>query len=344
MKKKILHIIVKTGYDGVNAYSTSLIKNLPGYYHQLLFCYKCPTPSEIVELNIPCHYLIDNCNISNWSIIGKYIRAILFFRKSRFDVIHYHQAGVGVLLIAVLLKKRAKVIHHLHGGNLIGDSTKQDISVIHRLILNYLSKHTLQIAVADHVVNEYKQKIKNTGNILIIKNTVPFEFISRKNKNSCIGYIGRSELTKGYFLFSEVSLSIKLNHPNICFLMMVDNLKNEVPHIEQIPSSFQTNKFYEKIDLLIFTSDATEGLPLVLLEALAFDVAVIARPLKGVVEILGEDYPLYFKNNEEIKSKVEYFYSDIYNRDSLSNLHQERLKEFSYDEMLGKIDLLYKST
>ena len=105
---KILHIIVKTGYDGVNAYSTRLINNLPGYSHQLLFCYKCPTPSEIVELNIPCHYLIDNCNISNWSIIGKYIRAILFFRKSRFDVIHYHQAGIGVLFIAVLLKKKSE--------------------------------------------------------------------------------------------------------------------------------------------------------------------------------------------------------------------------------------------
>ena len=67
--------------------------------------------------------------------------------------------------------------------------------------------------------------------------------------------------------------------------------------------------------MLIFTSDATEGLPLVVLEALAFDVGVIARPLKGVVEILGEDYPLYFQNNKELKSKVEYFYSDNFNRE-----------------------------
>jgi len=294
-------------------------------------------------MNIPCHHLIDNGNITKWSVLIKYLKAITFFRKNSFDVIHYHHAGIGVLLIAVLFKKKAKVFHHLHGGNLIGDNTKQNISFIHRFILLYLSKHTLQIAVADHVFSEYNQKIRNISNIKIIKNTVPFKFIKSLNNHDYIGYIGRNEPIKGYSLFSEVSLSIKLNHPNICILMMGDNLKNEVPHIEQIPSSFQANQFYQKIDLLIFTSDATEGLPLVVLEALTFDVGVIARPLKGVVEILGDDYPLYFQNEEELISKVECFYSHNFNRDSLSNLHQERLKEFNFDEMIRKIDMLYKS-
>lgn len=343
MSKKILHIIIKSRYDGVTLYSTRLIKSLPGYYHQLLACYKGPAFNEITELNIPCHHLIDNGNISNRSVIIKYIKAILFFIKNRFDVIHYHHAGIGVLLIAVLLKKGAKVVHHLHGGNLIGDNTKQNISVIHRLILIYLSKFTVQVAVADHVFSEYKQKIRNISNIQVIKNAVPFEFIFNKDKNSYIGYIGRSEPTKGYFIFKDVSLKIKSEYPRIRFLIMGDDLVNEVAHIEQISTSFQINQFYEKIDLLLYTSIAPEGLPLVIFEALAFDVGVIARPLKGIVEILGDDYPLYFQNEEELKSKVEYFYSDNFNRDSLSNLHRERLIEFDYDEMIQKIDLLYKS-
>lgn len=343
MKKKILHIIIKSRYDGVTSYSTRLIKSLPDYDHQLLSCYKGPAHNEITEMNIPCHHLIDNGNITNWSVLVKYLKAISFFRKNSFDVIHYHHAGIGVLLIAVLLKKKAKVIHHLHGGNLIGDNTKQNISIIHRFILIYLSKHTLQIAVADHVFSEYEQKIKRINNIRIIKNSVPFKFINNTNKNNYIGYIGRSEPTKGYFLFGEVSLKIKSDYPRIRFLVMGDNLKNEVAHIEQISPSFQINQFYQKIDLLIFTSDATEGLPLVVLEALAFDVGVIARPLKGVVEILGEDYPLLVNNENEIISKIGFFYSNNFDRQKLSNINKKRSIMFNFDEMIRKIDFLYKS-
>jgi glycosyltransferase involved in cell wall biosynthesis len=340
--KKVVHIVLQSRYDGVTVYSTRLIKSLPDYKHLILSCYKGPAQNEIIEMNIPCYHLINKGSISNWSVPIKYLKSISFFRRNRFDVIHYHHAGIGVLLIAVLMKKRARVIHHLHGGNLIGDNVKQHISFIHRLILIYLSKYTEQVAVADHVFNEYIQKIKRISNATIIKNSVPFKFIYKKDKTSYIGYIGRSEPTKGYSNFKYFSLKIKSDFKWIRFLIMGDNLENEDAHIEQIASSFQINQFYENIDLLLYTSIAPESLPLVILEAISFDVGVIARPLKGVVEILGKDYPLYFQNEEELLSKVEYFYSQNSCRDSLSALHRERLKEFNFLEMIRKIDLLYK--
>jgi len=343
MSKKILHIIIKSRYDGVTAYSTRLIKSLSGYEHQLLSCYKGPAYNEISKLNIQCHHLIDNGNISKWSVLIKYLRTISFFRRNRFNVIHYHHAGIGILLIAVLFKKRALILHHLHGGNLISDNTKQSISFAHRLILVWLSKHTLQIAVANHVFNEYKQKIRNINNLHVIKNAVPYKFACNKDIKNYIGYIGRSEPRKGFLIFGDISSGIKTFFPGIRFLMIGDNLKNNNSYIEQIPSSFQVNQFYQKIDLLLFTSTATEGLPLVILEAISFDVGVITRPLKGVVEILDDDYPLYFNNEEELKDKIKYFYSGNFNKAMLSKLHQEKLKEYSFDVMTRKIDRMYKS-
>lgn len=343
MKKKNLHIIAQSSYAGVTTYTIRIVKNLPEYEHHIISCYKGNAYKEILEDNIACENLINWKNISYKSLLLKYYKVISFFLKDRYDIIHYHQGGIGVLLLAVIFGKKAQIIHHLHGGNLIGHPWRQDISYIHLLLLKFLSIYTYQIAVADHVFNEYKSKVKSIENLRLIRNGVPYIFQKKESRKNSIGYIGRSELIKGYLVFKEGSLKIKSYYPGIHFIMMGDNLKNEATHIEQIPSSFQTIRFYQKIDLILFTSDATEGLPLVVLEALAFDVGVVARPLKGVVEILGEDYPLYFKNNEELISKVEYFYSDNFNRDSLSNLHQKRIKEFNFDEMIQKINLLYKS-
>jgi len=113
--------------------------------------------------------------------------------------------------------------------------------------------------------------------------------------------------------------------------------------LEFIAPSFQIEQFYKNIDLLLFTSKAPESLPLVVLEAIAFDVGVIAYPLKGVVEILGDDYPLYFTHTNELLSKVRNFYSDTFDRLSLSRLHQKRIQHFKFDEMISKINTLYDS-
>jgi len=340
---KILHIIVQSSYAGVTTYTVRIVKNLSQHEHYIISCYKGNAYKEILAQNIVCDNLINWENISYKSLLLKYYRVIEFLLKNQFDIIHYHQGGIGVLLLAAIFGKKAQIIHHLHGGNLIGHPSRQDISYIHLFLFKFLSRYTYQIAVADHVFNEYKSKVKSIENLRLIRNSAPYFFQKKESRKYSIGYIGRSELIKGYLIFKKESLKIKSDYPGIHFIMMGDNLKNETTHIELIPSSFQTNQFYQKIDLLIFTSNATESLPLVVLEALAFDVGVIARPLKGVVEILGEDYPLYFQNEEELKSKVEYFYSDNFNRDSLSNLHQKRIKEFDFDEMIQKIDLLYKS-
>ncbi len=108
-------------------------------------------------------------------------------------------------------------------------------------------------------------------------------------------------------------------------------------------ATFHIDDFFGKIDLLFFLSKSQEGLPLVILEAIAFDVGVVTYPLKGVVEILGDNYPLYVSNPTDAISKIEYFYSDKCDRKGLSNIHQERCNKFIFDEMINKIDSLYNS-
>jgi len=341
MEKKILHIIVKTRYDGVTSYAIRVIEALPQYDYHILSCYEGCAISEIQGMNITYEHLINDDRISYRSLLRKYFKSILFFIKNRFDIIHYHQGGVGVLLLAVIFSKKAKIIHHLHGGNLIGDNSKQDISFIHLYLLKFISKFTYQIAVADHVFNEYKSKIKSIANLKLIKNNVPYFFQKKESRKNSIGYIGRITKEKGFQVFLSVSAQLKTIQPKLN-IIAIGETKISSNNVKLIPPSFNVEKFYERIDLLLFTSMAPEGLPLVVLEAIAFDVGVIAYPLKGVVEILGDDYPLYVKNENEVISKIEYFYSDKFYMQKLSNLHYERSQKFKFDEMIEKIDILYK--
>jgi len=94
--KKILHIIVKSHYDGVTSYSIRLIKNFPQYDHQILSCYKGNAIDEIKGMNIPCEHLLNTGSVSIKYLLLKYYKFISYLRKNRYDIIHYHQGGVGI--------------------------------------------------------------------------------------------------------------------------------------------------------------------------------------------------------------------------------------------------------
>jgi len=210
-------------------------------------------------------------------------------------------------------------------------------------LLRFLSKYTNQLAVAGHVYDEHKLKIKRMKNLQLIENSVPFLFRTKNAKKNTIGFIGRFTNEKRFHSFLTISSQIASSQPDISFHAMGGLLNNPQDNVKIISSTFSVDQFYENIDLLLFTSVAPEGLPLVILEAIAFDVGVIAYPLKGAVEILGEDYPLLVKNENEIISKISKFYSLEYDLVSMSKIHKERSEKFNFANMINSIDNIYQS-
>ncbi len=306
---KILHIIDCISYSGVATYTVRLIKALPQYNHTIISCYNGNAEKEFKSLNLIFQSLINKTEVKYRYLFIKYWKFVSFLFKNRFDVIHYHQGGIGLILLALVFGKKAKVIHHLHSGNLIGDNRRQNISIIHLLLLKVISKRTHRVAVANHVFSDYKLKIKNITNLRIIKNSVPFNYKQKEGISNSVGFIGRFTKEKGFPVFLSLAAQLKYKKPELNIYVKGDSIEHENIPITIISSSFEVESFYDKIDLLIFTSNAPEGLPLVVLEAISFDVGVIAFPFKGVVEILGEDYPLYINNIDEaiIKNKVLLF-------------------------------------
>ncbi len=194
--KKILHIIDQSSYAGVTTYAVRIVKILPQYNHHIISCYKGNAFDEIRAMNIPYENLVNSEIVSYKSLLLKYFKSILFLSKNRFDIIHYHQGGVGVLFMAWLFKKRAKVIHHLHAANLIGDHSKNEISKLHTSVLRFLSSGIVKVAVAEHVLLNYRRTIMNDDSSLLISNSVPYHFARKEKIKHRIGYIGRINARK----------------------------------------------------------------------------------------------------------------------------------------------------
>ena len=347
MKNKILHIVLESSYNGATVYAYRLCSKLKEYDQEIVACFKGNAYDEI-HLTIDCENLINTSEVSYKYLLLKYWRFIKFIRKKNYNIIHYHQGGFGILLLAYFFRKKAAVIHHFHSGNLIGDNTRQNISIVHLKILKYLSNKTKQIAVAQHVFNEYYKKNGSAKNLKLIKNSTPFVFEKKQTRSNKIGFIGRFTKEKGFSSLSDISIKLKEKLPDIKILIMGDEpelyrklLGESSTNIKLIDPELNTKKFFRGIDILLFLSTAKEGMPLVVLEAISFDISVIAYPLPALKESLGNDYPLFVNNANDVVNIISSYYNGEIDLNKLSLVHKNICIRHNEFEMLESINEIY---
>ena len=257
MSARILHITNDLSYSGVTSYIVRVIQALPNSNHSILSCYNGSANKEIKDLNIIFRILLNKTKIKFRYLPLKYWKFIEFIVKNRFDIIHYHQGGVGVLFLAWLLKKKAVIIHHIYAANLIGDHSKQEISIFHTFLLRFLSSRIVIVVVAKHILLNYKRTINNDNASIVISNSVPYNFAPKEKIGNKIGYIGRITMRKGFNEFVNMSTIYKKKTDKIKFIAQGDFDKSfkdisKHPNILLSNATFKIDDFYRKIDLLFF--------------------------------------------------------------------------------------------
>jgi glycosyltransferase involved in cell wall biosynthesis len=345
---KILQIVNQSSYNGATVYAYRLCKKLTEYEQELLSCFNGNAYDDIVNSGVSCNNLLISKEVSYKYLLSKYWKFIRFIRKNNYDIIHYHQGGIGILLLAYFFKKKATVIHHLHSRNLIGDNTKLNISIFHLKILKYLSDRTYQIAVAEHIFNQYNKKIGNASKLQLIRNSTPFVFEKKQMRGKKIGFIGRFTKEKGFSTLAGISVKLNERIPDLIIYTMGGelelfnkNFNGLVSNLKLIDPELNTENFYKNLDLLLFLSKAPEGMPLVVLEAISFDVGVIAYPLPALKEILGDDYPLYVNNYDMILNVISSYYENKINLNDLTSIHKDINRRFNENAMLNLIREFY---
>jgi len=349
--KTILHIIGESSYDGITIYTTRLIRSLPEYNHKIISMVEGKAITEIQKENICIINLFSSADFKFYKI-NKYIKFIRELLKTSFDIIHYHNGGVGTLFLATLLSKN-RVIHHIHSGSISGNNKTYDLTPFQKYGYKILCKFNYNIFVSNHIHNLYKKTIsKIHGNSSVILNSVPFNFKLKEKTNNVVGYLGRVTEEKGISVLVELIDSLDKNKSNIKF-----NIKGEIEKsiynklsfliqnekvIYEKPS-MDVENFLSKIDILIFPSKATEGLPLVVLEAVSSDVAVIAVKTDWSIEVLGHEYPFLVENLSisSILFKIDEYYSGR-QKSQISQTHSKILTKYRFDNMINQINDIYK--
>lgn len=204
---------------------------------------------------------------------------------------------------------------------------------------------TLESDYQEFVSNNKKTKVVLLPNMLCDIN----DKITNLNSKNVITV---SRLDKGKRVDEMIKMFIKIKKEDSKFFIIGDgaeygrlsqiikenNLQNQV-----ILTGYKTKQEIEKFMLdagLFMMSSISEGLPMVLLEAMSYGVPCIAyRTASGVADIITDGYNGFVienRNEEEFIEKAKLILNDKFLQRNMSINAKESIKRFSKEEILKK--------
>ncbi|MEB3755339.1 MAG: glycosyltransferase family 4 protein [Desulfurococcales archaeon] len=201
----------------------------------------------------------------------------------------------------------------------------KSIKCINRL-RTIVNNSTKIICVSNYIRNELTKLVPESADkSIVIYNSVDtdkFKPINvKKERTFTIGYVGSLIPRKGVkellLVFNELlreGLELQLwiggKGPLMNYLVKLSNklgIKDKVRFFGFIPDN-ELPLWYNKLDLFVLNSKS-EGLPTVILEAMASGIPVIATDVGGTSEALGSEWVYPVGNNDVLKEMIRRIYS-----------------------------------
>jgi glycosyltransferase involved in cell wall biosynthesis len=295
--------------------------------------------------------------------ISSYFRLHSHIKRNKYQIIHSHQPRSDFMLYVVRkFYASFRWIISVHGKyDTYLESTKISNSIKKRfmhLLARYWEKADAIIAISDAVsewIVDLNKKIRPT--------TIPY-WVEQSNLNSTntfgedisVGFLGRLNKNKG--IEELLSAFNKLDTTNLTltiggyseptYLEYLKSISNEESSKKIKYLGYVSNRktFYDSIDLLVFPS-FSEGLGLVLLEAMSFSKVCITRDILPMNTYLTKDSGYLFKNNEELLISLNEAIQDLRGdnkkiKSKLFNIEQ-MVKRCSAEIIFPMIEKVYQS-
>ncbi|MBT4122299.1 glycosyltransferase family 4 protein, partial [bacterium] len=229
-----------------------------------------------------------------------------------------------------------------------------------KYIEHYIAKNVNTIITPSKYLKSIISKWEVPDNsIQVVYNS--FESLNTNNlekeKNNLL-YVGRLTNWKGLEAIIEVIPKLKDKYPDILFNIVGDgplknnlnnlinklNLENSVKLVGQVDHD-KVGDYYAQASIFLLNS-GYEGLPHVLLEALASSVPIIASRMGGNPEVIEDNingYLVEYNNKEEIFTKIDSLLSDPSKQAEFIEKGKEVLNKFTFNNMVEETNKILKN-
>jgi len=308
---KVLHLINSSGFFGADNVLIELSKQM----RQTAFS---PTIGVFKNLKIPHLEVAEVARRYDFPVEifpckGKLdIRTILsirnFLRAQKIDIAHSHGYKSNFYALAASTGNKVSLIATCH--NWLGQDRKMKLYA--RLDKSFLNRFDKVVAVSDSVEKEILKHNISPAKVLVIQNGIDLGRFNSGRKTdtlrrelgidpkcNIVGTVGRLSEEKGHTHLLHGAQKVLQAYPDVVFLIVGDGpLREDLQDKAlQLAQEGSVNPFlftgvrndmeeiYSLMDIFVLPS-LTEGLPMVLLEAMAAQKPVVATRVGAVPRVI----------------------------------------------------------
>lgn len=362
MKKKILHIINGEYYSGAERVQDLLAINLPYFNYEVHFV--CVKPQMFKQ-----HCSCAKSLVVNFPMSGKFdmktVRRIAeYAREIDAIIIHSHTPRTALVSAMVQFYTRLPRVHHVHSP------TSRDTDNTLRNLLNTVVERLSVVGVRQFItVSESLADWLSTiaispSKVTVVPNGVPqVSVASRENLGDSVvlGVVALFRPRKGLDVLLRALHEVKKTDTAV-HLRVVGGF--ETPAYEkEIKSLNESLGLADSVTWVGFTDDVTselakmdvfvlpsvfgEGMPMVLLEAMAVGLPVIGTDVEGIPEVARDGLEGFIvePSNVQVMAKVIQVLSrDSELRQKMGKASRQRHERFYSDRVMAeKVCEVYSS-
>ncbi len=285
-------------------------------------------------------------------VIPAILKGKKIIKNERVDLIHVHY-GLSYGIIGAILKKITKkpLVITLHGSGMYFGGIKGIFKPIIKKILNSAD---VTIAVSEAVQKEAKRFTEKE--IQIIRNGIFIKNFENKEEENYILAVGRLAKMKGFEILIKSASDKRLK--NIKFVIigegperqalgnLIKKLKLKNVKLVGALSHKKTKEFMSKCSLFVVPSLYGEGLPLVLIEAMACGKPMIGSNIRGIPEAIEDKKNGFLINPNNPLELSDKIYNLIKNKKERNKMGKESRKkvigEFNLEKNIKQIEKIYE--
>ena len=366
-KIKILELLGDGGYGSPRSQILSLLRHADKERFQISVA---APGNEILEKDVRSSgisfFNLELPKVLRSRFLGK-LQSLYF--KERFDIVHSYGAIGG--FYGRLLKKHEpsiKCVHTIHGINYLNNDRffRKSIS---RTIEQYLVQFTdmmiceslneMKIAFENKIANPKKTIVVNPGVDIrkFSENSTNFGLLNELGLNPgdfIVGNVSRFEIQKNQKLIIQASYYLSRKYPDMKFVLVGDGkyfkqMKTYArdSHLEDVVIFTGEREnivdYYSIFDVFVLPS-FREGVPSVLLEAMASKLPIVCSNLANHMEIIKNNISAFTINPYEMEDlfhRLKVLYENKELRDKLSENAFEEVQNFDEKDHVKKMQKVY---